>query len=234
MNTSFEHLPLSEIVKENPSFAKVFLNLEIDFCCGGTRTLSEACDSQEIDIEEVKESLVEISRSPKKQPIDPEQCSLVDLKEYIVKEHHAFIKESTAPLLALLEKIETVHGEAHPELIEVNQLFQEAAIELKEHLGKEETMLFPLFVQLEKPESNKAVLSQKILACLNKMEEEHEEEGVHFKRMAEITDNFLPPDSACTTYRAAFHGLKAFRDDLFVHIHLENNILFPRVRTAIS
>lgn len=234
MNTSFEQIPLSEIVKENPSFARVFLDLEIDFCCGGTRTLSEACGAQELDIEQVKERLIEVGKKTHQPPIDPEQCSLVDLKDYIVKEHHAFIKESTAPLLALLEKIEAVHGEAHPELIEVHQLFQEAAIELKEHLGKEETMLFPLLSKLDLPASNQEILGQKILACLDKMEGEHEEEGVHFKRMAEITDNFVPPSSACTSYRAAFHGLKVFRDDLFVHIHLENNVLFPRVRTAIS
>lgn len=227
--------PLSAIVKEHPSAAAVFLAHGIDFCCGGHQNLREACAAVALSPTEIVSEL-ESRLLPPDGLIDVETCSLAELQAYIVRRHHAFAKMNAPTVLQLLKKIAQVHGSAHPELLEVERLFAEAAEELLLHMEKEEKMLFPLIGALDAlgAVAQQVELRQMILIRLECMEREHAHEGSHFKRMAELTCNFAVPADSCTTYQAAFSQLRAFRDDVFFHIHLENNVLFPRTRALLA
>ena len=221
---------LSQIVTKNLKAAEILENHNIDFCCGGERTLGEACREQNVSIEAIQKELDEVEGT------DSEaswinNMELSELADHIVKRHHSYIRESIPYLKDNLVKIVKVHGDNHPELYEVKREFEQAAEALTNHMAKEENILFPYIRQMTNVKENKTSMAQPdfgtIKNPLSQMLNEHETEGERFDRLAEITDNFKVPDDGCTMYKLTYSRLKEFKLDLHKHIHLENNMLFP-------
>ncbi len=231
---SVHDLTIGNIVSLNYRTADVFKKYGIDFCCKGNRLLSDVCHDKKLDFISIEKEVVE--KMADTEPIDEDQYQTMPLDKlvaHIQDRHHVYVRENIPVLLGYLHKINKVHGDRHPELNELYVQFESCAFELTHHMFKEETILFPAIMQLvEASETQAGVAKPFFFGTLSNpismMKDEHSTEGDRFHRMAEITDNYTPPADGCTTYRVAFSKLKDFQDDLFLHIHLENNIVFPR------
>lgn len=224
------HTKVSRIVADNYRAAKVFTAHGIDFCCNGGISLDRACQQNQADLNEVIHEVKEVLQMP--QDINYSAMSMAELVDHIVNEHHAYVRSTIPALTTYLKKLCQVHGERHPELLEINLLFGQAAEALGSHMNKEEQILFPYIKALQAASDRKFELSQPhfghIENPISMMESEHEKEGARFRMIREMTSNYMPPREACQTYRVAFMILKEFETDLHKHIHLENNILFPQ------
>lgn len=222
---------IGNIVAEDFRTAAIFKRHGIDFCCKGGRTIEEACSTKKMDPEKIYEEL-EILPKNEAATIDFNSWPLDLLADYIEKTHHRYVEEKTQILQAFLEKLCKVHGERHPELFEINALFNESAHDLAAHMKKEELILFPFVRNMMKAKISGGSLPQPVFGTVenpvNMMQHEHTVEGDRFRKIAEITNEYQPPADACNTYKVAFAMLQDFENDLHKHIHLENNILFPR------
>ena len=192
-------ITIGEIVAEDFRTASVFSKYGIDFCCKGQRTLEEVCEKKNISVEELTERLSDVASSSAGQTIDYQSWPSDLLIDYIEKKHHRYIEEKTPVLLQYLSKLCKVHGERHPELFTIS-----------DHLPIET----PHFGTVENP--------------VAMMKHEHTVEGERVEEIAKLTNNYNPPADGCSTYKVTFAMLKEFEEDLHTHIHLENNILFPR------
>lgn len=222
---------IGQFVAEDYRTAAVFSKYKIDFCCNGNRTIEEACDKKGIDSKTLKDEISTILNSKSDETIDYKSWSLDLLVEYIQKKHHRYVEEKVPILRQFLDKLCRVHGERHPELFKINELFTASAIDLASHMKKEELILFPFIKLLVKAKlEGKAVQSPQFGAVENPiamMMQEHDNEGERFKEIAILSDNYNPPADTCNTYKVTFAMLDKFEKDLHLHIHLENNILFP-------
>jgi len=222
---------VGEIVTKNFSTASVFSKHGIDFCCGGDKTLDDACKEQSVDIAELQKELDEAVQN-KGGSIDFNSWSLKLLADYIEENYHAYIKEKAPVLLQLLKKIVEVHGGRHPELLKINELFSQSAMALSMHLQKEEQILFPLIRQIS--DAAKLGISPEEIHCgsvqnpISVMMAEHETEGERFEAISKLSGKYQTPADGCNTYRATYEALDEFERKLHEHIHLENNILFPK------
>ena len=214
---------VGEIVAENPSQARVFQSLAIDFCCQGGRTLREACERKGIAVESVVEQLEAAAAEPAEPMENPAQLPPVALIGHIVDKHHAFLRSELPRIHAMAERVAKVHGGHTPSLVEVYEVFCEMADELASHMMKEEQILFPAIQSMVAGQS--AMPLDGPVACMLK---EHDDAGNALARMRELTNGFTPPPEACNTYRALFAGLAELEEDLHRHIHLENAVLFPQ------
>ncbi len=228
-----ENSIIGEIVAQDIKAAVVFESVGIDYCCRGNRKLSEVCKEQSLDIKPIMEKL--LAASSDKDPsseIDFNSWPLERLADHVEKTHHEFVRNEIPLLKQRIDRICTVHGERHPELFEVNNLFTQTAEELSHHMVKEERMLFPHIKALEaaayKNEKIEKAPFGTVSNPIEMMMQEHKDEGDRFVKIAELTNNFTPPADACNTYKVTFQTLKEFEQDLHRHIHLENNILFPK------
>jgi regulator of cell morphogenesis and NO signaling len=224
---------IGAIVAENYRTASVFRKFGIDFCCKGGRTIREASAGKHFNPEEVEQELRSLDAGGSNGgSIDYRAWPLDLLADYIEKTHHRYVADKTPELRAYLNKINKVHGDRHPELKEIETLFFESSEELLQHMKKEELMLFPYIREMVAAERHHALPKRPpfgaIESPINAMMLEHEQEGDRFARIAELSQGYTPPEDACTTYKVAFANLKAFEEDLHTHIHLENNILFPK------
>jgi regulator of cell morphogenesis and NO signaling len=220
---------VGQVVAEDYRAADIFKKHGIDFCCGGGLTIAEACGKKQIDQTIVLEELSRLSNGSSKDSLDFNSRSLSDLIEIIVDQHHSYVENNVPILKQYLKKVYAVHGQNHPELEEVLLQFLQSAKELYKHMKKEEDILFPFVKQMEAASESGEILERPELATvINEMLNEHENEGQRFARIQEITNDFQFPNDACNTYKVAFHKLKEFQNDLHLHIHLENNILFPK------
>jgi len=223
-----------ELAVELTSATRVFEKLGIDYCCGGHRTLTEACEVAKVPVSaavtslEVAESIVSETRVAKDWSREP----LSELIDHIVKTHHAFVRQELPRIEALLTKVLSKHGTGHPELSGVDTIFAALQQELNMHLMKEGQILFPYIVRLEEAkiagEPVPPAMFGSVQHPISMMEQEHDGAGEAFRRMHEFTDNFAVPASACMSYQELYRALPAFEADLHQHIHLENNILHPR------
>jgi regulator of cell morphogenesis and NO signaling len=225
---------VADLVTEEIQRAEVFKQFGIDFCCGGDRTLAEVCELEHLDLEQVIGAL----NNPSDRTVigymrfdDLELdalCNLIEIK------HHTYVKENIPVLTEYVNKVAQVHGEAHPELLDIQYLWRDIANELIDHLSKEELALFPyvrkLVLALKSGDKFTPPPFASIVHPIKMMESEHEFAGSHFHKIAELSDNYTTPDSACNTYKALYSKLEEFQDDLFLHVHLENNILFPKAK----
>lgn len=218
-------------VAEDYRTAAVFSKYGIDFCCKGHRTLEEVCAKNGIETSELVDSLEGVLNSQANQSIDYKSWPLDLLIDYIEKKHHRYVEEKSPVLKQFLDKLCKVHGERHPELFEINSLFLASAGELAQHMKKEELVLFPFVKKLVKAELTNTPIEAPGFGTVKNpiamMMQEHDNEGERFRKIAEITDGYTPPADACNTYKVTFAMLKEFEEDLHLHIHLENNILFP-------
>ncbi|WP_284462033.1 iron-sulfur cluster repair di-iron protein [Chryseobacterium sp.] len=222
---------IGNIVAEDFRTAAIFKRHGIDFCCKGGRTIEEACSTKKMDPEKIYEELETLPKN-EAATIDFNSWPLDLLADYIEKTHHRYVEEKTQILQAFLEKLCKVHGKRHPELFEINALFNESAHDLAAHMKKEELILFPFVRNMMKAKISGRSLPQPVFGTVenpvNMMQHEHTVEGDRFRKIAEITNEYQPPADACNTYKVAFAMLQDFENDLHKHIHLENNILFPR------
>ena len=223
--------PVSEIVSENFTAARVFKGFGIDFCCHGNVELGVACNNLQLPLEEVVSALTE--NAAKGEVGIPFHSWPLDLLiDYILKIHHRGIRSQGPELLSLLDKVTSVHGGAHPELKELQHLVALSLEDLESHLQKEENVLFPFFLDLFAASENHHHISPMHCGTVQNpirvMHQEHENEGERYFHIKELTNNFTPPADACATYTLMLGELERFVDNLFEHIHLENNILFPR------
>lgn len=222
---------ISECVANNYQTATVFKKYKIDFCCGGKISIQEVCQQNNIDETQLLEELNKAVEQKSYEDII-EYLSLDDLADYIVEKHHTYVREQLPEIEPFLDKIVLVHGAKHPELKKVQENFQAVKEELLSHMEKEENILFPYIKEMMKAKRSHSKLTTpsfgSIKNPIDMMEAEHESAGDSFKEIREITDDLSPPEGACNTYRTTFALLDEFENDLHRHIHLENNILFPK------
>ncbi|MXO05554.1 MULTISPECIES: iron-sulfur cluster repair di-iron protein [Flavobacterium] len=226
---------IGSFVAEDFRTAAVFSKYRIDFCCKGNRTVAEVCEKQNIDADDLLQNVLQVVQSENSESIDFNSWPLDLLADYIEKTHHRYVEEKMNVLLPFLDKLCKVHGANHPELFKINELFIGCAGELSQHMKKEELILFPFVKRMVKTKESDGILSQPSFGTVSNpiamMMHEHDNEGERFREIAELTNNYTPPADACTTYRVTFAMLKEFEADLHKHIHLENNILFPKAVT---
>ncbi|MCP2037879.1 iron-sulfur cluster repair di-iron protein [Chryseobacterium sp. HSC-36S06] len=222
---------IGDFVAENFRTAEVFKKYHIDFCCKGGRTVEEACDNKKVSPEQIYQELEEIANR-KSEDIDFNSWPLDLLADYVEKTHHKYVEEKSAMLIPYLNKLCKVHGERHPELFEINELFIGSAQDLAAHMKKEELILFPFIKQMVEAKKNGETLPAPRFGTVENpvamMKHEHEAEGERFVKIAELTNDYEFPDDACGTYQVTYKMLEDFQNDLHKHIHLENNILFPK------
>lgn len=222
-----------EIALEDPSSIRVFESLGIDYCCGGKRPLSDACSHAHVDVDRVLALLEEANRASKV----PEGeawtgKSLGELIAHIVAEHHAYVRRETPRVEALLAKVAAKHGEAHPEVAQIAELFSAIGQELSTHLMKEEQVLFPYIERMEEAleagEPAPVPFFGTVQRPVAMMIAEHDDAGALLARIRELSGGYNVPADACPSFVALYRGLEEFERDLHRHVHLENNILFPR------
>lgn len=222
---------IGQFVADDFRTAAVFAKYKIDFCCNGNRSVEEACEKKSIDSNKILDELQAVLNSKTNQSIDYKSWPLDLLAEYIEKTHHRYVTEKIPVLLQFLNKLCAVHGERHPELFKINELFTASAGELSAHLKKEELVLFPFVKKLVAAKLSQGTIETphfgKVENPIAMMMQEHDNEGERFRQIAELTNNYTPPADGCNTYQVTFAMLQEFEQDLHLHIHLENNILFP-------
>ncbi len=219
---------LGEIAVKDLRKAEVFKKYGIDFCCGGKKTVRQVCDEKDLDFKKIDQELQQIDKAPVTRGVPYDDWAIDFLSDYIVNTHHSYVKKSLPDLLAYTKKITQVHGHSHPELAEVFQLTNSIAIEMSHHMGEEEEVVFAYAKGLAKADNN-TVLDNDKLATIAEMEKEHDTVGRMLERIRLITNDYTLPEDSCATYALTFKLLQEFEDDLFLHIHLENNILFPKM-----
>lgn len=222
---------IGEFVADDFRTAAVFSKHKIDFCCNGNRTIEEACEKKGIDSNRLAEELEAVLNTTTNPSIDYKSWPIDLLADYIEKKHHRYVEEKIPVLRQFLDKLCKVHGERHPELFKINELFTASAGELTAHMKKEELILFPFVKRMVKAKLDHVAIQSPQFGTVENpiamMMQEHDTEGERFREIAELTDNYTPPADACNTYKVTFAMLDEFEKDLHLHIHLENNILFP-------
>ena len=221
---------LAQIVTNNHKAASIFEKHHLDFCCKGKRTLEQACSESDIKIEEVIEQLEKVGETNGSKT-NYNELSLAQLSEHIVSTHHNYVKNEMPALHGYLQKVASKHGDRHPEMNKVFQIFVAVKEEMEFHMQKEEMVLFPRIKDIENQiqEGKKVVINSSYLQSpINMMEQEHDHAGSMLAEIRNLTNNYTPPADACTTYQLSFASLQAFELDLHHHVHLENNILFPK------
>jgi regulator of cell morphogenesis and NO signaling len=223
-----------ELVLENPQATRVLEKVGIDYCCGGGKSLEEACAAAKISVDEVIDSLELAEEQARAQQKDRnwQREPLADLVAHINSTHHKYTREEIARLGPLFDKVVSVHGKNHSELQHVRAAFRGLAQELTMHMMKEEAVLFPYIIRLEEAVIQKEpVLPPPFGSVQNPvamMMQEHDSAGDALKAMRQASAGYTPPGDACISYQALYRALADFEKDLHQHIHLENNILFPR------
>ncbi|MEZ5037401.1 MAG: iron-sulfur cluster repair di-iron protein [Chitinophagales bacterium] len=222
---------IAELVAQDYRVAAVFKNKAIDFCCNGNRSIQEVCNNQSLDADQLINELTATMQQGGATNIDYNSWPLDLLADYVEKKHHRYVEKAIPEILPYLEKITRVHGSRHAELEEVLALFNEGAGELTKHMKKEELILFPYIRKMVKAEAAKTTIEAAFGTVQNPIEQmmhEHDAEGERYRKISALTNNYTVPEDGCNTYRVTLSLLKEFEDDLHLHIHLENNILFPK------
>ncbi len=219
-------LTVGEIVANDIRTSAAFKKAGIDFCCGGKQSLTEACIEKGIDAAALENEILKVSEEPMNEFMNFKNWDPVFLSDYIVNTHHKFVVKNLPDLVFYTQKIANVHGENHPELIEVADLFAKINDELLATLKNEEEVLFPAIKEAVATNSEKA--KETIKSEIERMLGEHEFAGGAMDDINVITKGYKVPEDGCNTYRVAFKLLEQFEDDLHTHVHLENNILYPK------
>lgn len=227
---------LAEIVKSDYRAARVFEKYKLDFCCKGNRPLQEAASGRSLDAErilnEVNETLNAPAHNDAETKATPENLPLDELTNYIVKTHHSYLQGIMPFIYSHSQKVKEVHGKNHPEVIKIADIYEQIQTELNSHMMKEEMMLFPFITKLAEAARDGRKIAQppfgSVANPISVMEREHTGAGDGLYSIRDLSDNFTPPEDACSTYKVLFKELEEFEADLHRHIHLENNILFPK------
>mgnify|MGYP000846221631 CR=1 FL=1 len=225
---------VGSIVADDYRTAAVFNAHGIDFCCKGGRTIAEVCRAKAIEPDTLEAEIRQAIERDGGTGDDVKQWPLSRLIEHIERVHHRYVESRSTTLMQFLNKLCTVHGDRHPELFAIREEFHACAQAMAAHMKKEELVLFPFINQLEKARLHDLPAPTPHFGTVENpitmMEHEHDAEGERFRRIAELSGNYTNPPDGCTTYGTAYAMLREFEEDLHRHIHLENNILFPRAK----
>jgi regulator of cell morphogenesis and NO signaling len=219
-------MTIGEIVANDFRAASIFKEAGIDFCCGGNKSLTEACKEKGADKSHLIQQLEKLEQTPVSGTMNFKEWELSFLSDYIINTHHKFVLKNLPELVFYTRKIAAVHGDHHPELIEVAELFTKINEELLQHLKNEEEVLFPAVKQATIDLSDE--VKSTIVSEITRMQGEHEFAGGAMDKINVLTHNYQIPEDACNTYRVSLKLLEQFEDDLHIHVHLENNILYPK------
>ncbi|MBX4148852.1 iron-sulfur cluster repair di-iron protein [Paenibacillus sp. Dod16] len=223
---------VSDIVTSIPQTADLFRSLRIDFCCGGQVPLEEAAKQRNLEPAAVLEKVQTLeNKFADYQESRPASLRESELIEYIQHKHHAFLRDELPALTPYVTKLARVHGEHHPELLRVQELFSDLKKELLEHTKDEDEHVFPLILKFVAEPNHQAAAELK--PHVSELEDEHAHAGRLLQELREVTADFELPSDACGTYRLVYQRLAMLEKDTFEHIHLENNILFERIREAV-
>lgn len=225
---------IGEIVRELPATSRIFENLKIDYCCGGKKTLAEACRARGLDANTVVALLAALDQPANGAPANADAMGLAELCDHIQQAHHAYLQEELPRLDFMTRKVAAVHGEHEPRLLELRQTFEIFNGEMTTHTREEDDIIFPAIRQLEAVKNGGPVAPPQLRTTLTRLEREHDSAGAALEQFRTLTDNFTPPDWACNTFRALYDGLAQLEKNMHQHVHKENNVLFPRALVAAA
>ena len=225
-----ENQTIGDIVSKDIRTASVFKKYGLDFCCGGGKKLITVCEEKGVNLPDLLTDLEFVTHNSNT-TIDYRGMPLDDLVDYIFDKHHQYIYEFGPITAEFVNKVARVHGERNPETVEIAKVFNQLLAELHHHMMKEEQVLFPYIknlMKMDKGEEGIFITRQFVSYPIRVMGIEHENAGSILRKLKELSDNYEPPVNACNTYRAAYANLNDMENDIHLHIHLENNILFPK------
>jgi regulator of cell morphogenesis and NO signaling len=223
-----------ELALEQSGAARVFENLGIDYCCGGKQTLEQACRTAGVPVDKVIDALeaTQHSGSTPTDPSDWQTLPLADIITHIRDTHHQYTRQEIARLVPLLDKVCSVHRKNHPELLQLRAIFQGLTQELTTHLMKEEMVLFPYIERMEESVLQREPILPSPFGTVQNpvsmMEHEHDSAGTALRALRSISNGYTAPPDGCVSFQTLYRSLAELEADLHQHIHLENNILFPR------
>jgi regulator of cell morphogenesis and NO signaling len=221
---------VGQLVAERPSRARVFERFGIDYCCGGKKPLTLACNERGIDPWTVLEELAILEHQPPhdSQEIDWTKASMTDLANHIEATHHGYLKQELPRLDFMTQKVAAAHGANHPQMATVREIFVNFKAELESHMAKEEVVLFPLCRRMEAEKRAFPMHCGSVQNPIRVMVAEHDDAGEALAQFRKLTNDYTPPEGVCNTYRALLDSLRQLEADMHQHVHKENNILFPR------
>ena len=223
---------IKSIVTTDYRAAAVFEKHSLDFCCKGGVTIEQACSEKNIDAGSVYADLDQLAGAVNESTPHYSQWPIDELIDYIVNVHHTYVREAIPVISAHTRKVASVHGGNHPEVVEIAHHFEAVAADLQRHMMKEEQILFPYIKSLVTAKRHGSASAPPPFGTVQNpirmMEAEHRAAGDELYEVRSLSNNYLPPEDACTTYRVTLQELHQFEQDLHQHVHLENNILFPK------
>lgn len=235
MNLIDRDLSLASLVTQRPDLAPHLNALGLDFCCGGQRRLIDAIDESGLDLAETIDALQAIVASPSS-PTDDSinwpDFTMVEMVDHLESTHHAYLRDALVRLDALAEKVAGVHGERHPELSQVLATFRVLRADLEPHLSNEEQVLFPLIRELAGGAQARGGESGTVADPIAVLAGEHDRAGALLARLRSLTDAYTVPDDGCVSYQLLYSGLAELEADTHLHVHKENNLLFPQAIAA--
>jgi regulator of cell morphogenesis and NO signaling len=223
-----------EVALQMPESTRLFEKLKIDYCCGGNQPLADACASAGVNVDNVMEMLEDLTNSNSPNTENPQfkNAPLPELIEHILNTHHVFTKTEMDRIEELTRKVINAHGANHPELIKLGDLFAQLCAELHPHMFKEEQVLFPYIVNMAQAADHNQAGPMAPFGTVNNpvrmMLREHDTAGQMLRDLRALTSDYAVPQDACISYQTLYQALENFERDLHQHIHLENNLLFPR------
>lgn len=224
---------VADAVTENIKTADIFKKHGIDFCCGGGISIKKACDKNNVDYDQVIKELLAIDNDVNFMH-DYTNWELDFLVDFIVNTHHKYVEENIPLLKQYGAKVAKVHGHHYKELLEIEQLIYEISDELTVHMKKEELILFPFVKKMVQSNKDNETIAMPHFGTVDNpikmMEVEHDDAGEAFRTIAKLTNNYTPPEGACNTFKALYAKLSEFETNLHQHVHLENNIVFPKAK----
>jgi regulator of cell morphogenesis and NO signaling len=226
MTTVTADRTLADVVTTDPAASRVFEGFTLDYCCGGRRRIDEACAAAGVDVDAVLEALGDLDPAPQ---VDWAAMGPAELTGHLEATHHAYLHTELGRLTALVEKVIGAHGARHAELTEVGATYAELRAELEPHLAKEEQVLFPMIRELETAEKAPAFPCGSLQNPISVMLAEHDRAGELLATLRLLTDGYSAPADGCASYRALYEGLAELEVDVHLHVHKENNLLFPAV-----
>lgn len=217
---------LAELVTAQPGAARVLERHRLDYCCGGAQPLSSACADRGLDATQILGELATLTPQP---PPGWTAMGPAELVDHLETTHHRYLNEELPRLGALVDKVAGVHGGRHPELLDVQDTYDELRADLEPHLAKEERVLFPMIRELDAARTRPSFPCGDLERPISVMLAEHDQVGDLLTRLRELTGDYTAPDDGCASYRALYEGLAELEADTHQHVHKENNRLFPAV-----
>lgn len=228
--SALRHRTVGEVVAEDYARASTFRHFGIDFCCGGNRTVEDACGRAGVAIEEVEAAILAATREAGRRWPEVETWDPGRLVRHIVQEHHRYVREALPSLLQFAQKVHRVHGDGRPELATIRALVVELSVEMVRHIDEEEAEVFPQIEAFDAARGEgRSAGDADLSSAIGRLEADHDHAGGIMARIRQLSEGYAPPNTACATYRALYAKLAEFEEDLHRHVHLENNVLFPKV-----